>query len=124
MTTNDSFDHLGARIYGLDDATEADSRGGRVYGHNEDMDAHGERVYGLGDRGALSYQQHTAGSATTEPEPWKLDEVRRFTDVGSHDDLDTIGARIETGHNGYIGCVAVDNRTGRGDTPGIPGFDY
>ena len=41
MTTGDNLDRLGARIYRHDATTEADTRGGRVYGHNDDMDARG-----------------------------------------------------------------------------------
>ncbi|MDK8505176.1 hypothetical protein [Corynebacterium accolens] len=122
MTTGDNLDRLGARVYGHDATTEADTRGGRVYGHSDDMDARGARVYGLGDRGAVSHEQHTADDTAT-PERWRLDEVRPVTAVGSHDDLDAIGARIETRHHSG-GVVAVDNRHGRGDTPGLAGFDY
>lgn len=94
MTTGDNLDRLGARIYGHDHATEADTRGGRVYGRSDDMDDRGARVYGLGDRGAVSHEQHTADDTAT-PERWRLDEVRPATAVGSYDDLDAIGARIE-----------------------------
>lgn len=122
MTTGDNLDQLGARIYGHDATTEADTRGGRVYGHNDDMDARGARVYGLGDRGAVSHEQHTADETPT-PERWRLDEVRPATAVGSHDTLDAIGARMAARHHSG-GVVTVDNRHGRGDTPGLPGFDY
>lgn len=123
MTTGDNLDRLGARIYGHDATTEADTRGGRVYGHNDDMDARGARVYGLGDRGAVSHEQATADDSVT-PERWRLDEVRPVTEVDSHDDLDAIGARIEARPNGG-GVVTVDNRGGRdNDTPGLAGFDY
>ena len=122
MTTGDNLDRLGARVYGHDHAIEADTRGGRVYGHSDDMDARGARVYGLGDRGAVSHEQADAADKPT-PERWRLDEVRPATAVGSYDDLDAIGARIEARHNGG-GVVTVDNRTGRGDTPGLAGFDY
>lgn len=123
MTTGDNLDRLGARIYGHDHATEADTRGGRVYGRSDDMDDRGARVYGLGDRGAVSHEQHTADDTAT-PERWRLDEVRPATAVGSYDDLDAIGARIEARH--YVGgVVTVDNRGGRdNDTPGLAGFDY
>lgn len=51
--------------------------------------------------------------------------VRPATAVGSYDDLDAIGARIEARHNGRPGTVTADNRGGRGnDTPGLAGFDY
>lgn len=106
MTTNDNLDRLGAHRYG----------------HDDDMDARGARVYGLGDRGAVSHEQTTADAAAT-PERWRLNQVRPATAVGSYDDLDAIGARIEARHNGG-GLVTVDNRTGRGDTPGLAGFDY
>lgn len=109
MTTNDNLDRLGARIYGHDATTEADTRGGRVYGHNDDTDALGARVYGLGDRGAVSHEQPTPEHTTAE--------------VPRNDDLDAIGARIEARHYGR-GSVTVDNRTGRGNTPGLAGFDY
>lgn len=123
MTTNDNLDRLGARIYGHDATAEADTRGGRVYGHSDDMDNRGARVYGLGDRGAVSHEQATADD-TPKPERWRLDEVRPATAVGSHDDLDTIGARIEARHHGG-GVVTVDNRGGReNNTPGLAGFDY
>ncbi|MCT1584665.1 hypothetical protein, partial [Corynebacterium sanguinis] len=98
MTTGDNLDRLGARIYGHDATTKADTRGGRVYGHNDDMDARGARVYGLGDRGAVSHEQHTADDMAT-PERWRLDEVRPATAVGSYDTLDAIGARIEARHH-------------------------
>lgn len=39
MTTNNNLDQLGARIYGRDDAAEANTRGARVYGHSDDVDA-------------------------------------------------------------------------------------
>lgn len=122
MTTNDNLDQLGARIYGYGHAAEADTRGGRVYGRNDDMDARGARVYGLGDRGAVSHEQAAADTAT--PERWRLNEVRPATAVGSLDDLDAIGARIEARrHSG--GVVTADNRDDRiDDTPGLPGFDY
>lgn len=85
------------------------------------MDARGARVYGLGDRGAVSHQQATADDT---PERWRLDEVRPATAVGSLDDLDVIGARIEARLHGG-GVVTADNRGGRGDkTPGMAGFDY
>lgn len=127
MTTNNNLDQLGARIYGRDEATEADTRGGRVYGRNDDMDAIGARVYGLGDRGAVSHQQDTDDDTPT-PERWRLDEVRKVAAVrpataavGSLDDLDAIGARIEARrHSG--GVVTADNRDD--DTPGLPGFDH
>ena len=123
MTTGDNLDRLGARIYGHDATTEADTRGGRVYGHNDDMDARSARVYGLGDRGAVSHEQATADDSAT-PERWRLDEVRPVTEADSHDDLDAVGARIEARHNGG-GVVTVDNRGGRdNDTPGLAGFDY
>lgn len=122
MTTNDNLDQLGARIYGHDHAAETDTRGGRVYGRNDDMDARGARVYGLSDRGAVSHEQATTDVAAT-PERWRLDEVRPATAVGSHDTLDAIGARIDARHRGG-GTVTVDNRHGRGDTPGLAGFDY
>lgn len=122
MTTNDNLDQLGARIYGHDHAAETDTRGGRVYGRNDDMDARGARVYGLGDRGAVSHEQ-AAADDTPAPERWRLNEVRPATAVGSLDDLDAIGARIEARHHGG-GVVTADNRHGRGDTPGLPGFDY
>ncbi|CAB0526001.1 hypothetical protein FRC0485_02328 [Corynebacterium diphtheriae] len=95
MTTNDNLDRLGARIYGAESTAEADKRGGRVYG--------------LGDRGAVSHEQPTPEHTTAE--------------VPRNDDLDAIGARIEARHYGR-GSVTVDNRTGRGDTPGLAGFDY
>lgn len=111
------------RVYGHDATTEADNRGGRVYGHNDDMDARGARVYGLGDRGAVSHEQATA-DATATPERWRLDEVRPVTAAGSYDDLDVIGARIDARHHAG-GAVTVDNRHGRdNDTPGLAGFDY
>lgn len=128
MTTSNNLDQLGARIYGHDATAEADTRGGRVYGRNDDMDALGARVYGLGDRGAVSHQQDTDDDTPT-PERWRLDEVRKVATVrpataavGSLDDLDAIGARIEARrHSG--GVVTADNR-GYNDTPGLPGFDY
>lgn len=43
--------------------------------------------------------------------------------MGSHDDLDGAGAHIEARDNGYLGTVTADNRDGRGDTPGLAGFD-
>lgn len=123
MTTNDNLDRLGARIYGYDATTEADTRGGRVYGHNDDMDTRGARVYGLGDHGAVSHQQATPDDTPT-PERWRLDEVRPVAAVGSNDTLDSIGARIDARHHSG-GVVTVDNRGGRdNDTPGLPGFDY
>lgn len=123
MTTNDNLDQLGARIYGHGHAAEADTRGGRVYGRNDDMDARGARVYGLGDRGAVSHEQAAADADTATPERWRLNEVRPATAVGSLDDLDAIGTRIEARHHGG-GVVTADNRGGRGDTPGLAGFDY
>lgn len=122
MTANDNLDQLGARIYGHDATTEANTRGARVYGHSDDMDALGARVYGLGDRGAVSHEQTTADAAAT-PERWRLDEVRPVAAVDSYDDLDAIGARMAARHH-TGGVVTVDNRHGRGDTPGLPGFDY
>lgn len=108
MTTNDNLDRLGAHRYG----------------HDDDMDARGARVYGLGDRGAVSHEQTTADAAAT-PERWRLDEVRPANAVYStgNDDLDAIGARMSARHHAG-GVVTVDNRHGRGDTPGLPGFDY
>lgn len=123
MTTNNNLDQLGARVYGRDEAAEADARGARVYGRNDDLDALGARVYGLGDRGAVSHEQATADDDTATPERWRLDEVRKVADVGSYDDLDAIGARMAARHHSG-GVVTVDNRNGRGDTPGLPGFDY
>lgn len=122
MTTN-NLDRLGAHIYGHD-ATEANTRGGRVYGHNDEMDALGARVYGLGDRGAVSHEQTDAADTPT-PERWRLNEVRPATAVYStgNDTLDAIGARMAARHHAG-GVVTVDNRHGRGDTPGLPGFDY
>ncbi|MGP5620008.1 hypothetical protein [Corynebacterium casei] len=124
MTTNDNLDHLGARIYGRDTAGEADNRGGRVYGHNDVMDDLGARVYGTGDRGAVSHEQ-AAEADTATPERWRLNEVRPATAVYStgNDNLDAIGARMSARHHAG-GVVTVDNRHGRGDTPGLPGFDY
>ena len=122
MTTNDNLDHLGARIYGRDTAGEADNRGGRVYGHNDDMDDLGARVYGTGDRGAVSHEQ-AAEVDTATPERWRLNEVRQVAAVASYDDLDAIGARMSARHHSG-GVVTADNRNGRGDTPGLPGFDY
>ncbi|WJY68829.1 hypothetical protein [Corynebacterium auris] len=50
--------------------------------------------------------------------------LRPATDVGSLDDLDVIGARIEARHHDG-GVVTADNQGGRGDsTPGMAGFDY
>lgn len=132
MTTsnnNNDLGRLGARIYGRDDATEADTRGGRVYGRNDDMDAIGARVYGFGDRGAVSHQQDTDDvyaydtDNVAAPDRWRLDEVRKVADVGSYDDLDAIGARIEARHHSG-GVVTADNRGAQLDTPGLPGFDY
>lgn len=123
MTTNNNLDQLGARIYGRDDAAEADARGARVYGRNDDLDAIGARVYGLGDRGAVSYEQAADDDTATEAERWRLNEVRQVAAVGSYDDLDAIGARIAARHH-TGGVVTADNRNGRGDTPGLPGFDY
>ncbi|CAB0693890.1 hypothetical protein [Corynebacterium diphtheriae] len=110
MTTNDNLDRLGARIYGAESTAEADKRGGRVYGHNNDTDALGARIYGLGDRGAVSHERPTPEHTTAE--------------VPRNGDLDAIGARIEARHNGHPGTVTADNRGGRGDTPGLAGFDY
>lgn len=123
MTTNNNLDQLGARIYGRDDAAEADTRGARVFGHSDEMDALGARVYGRGDRGAVSHEQATADDDTATPERWRLDEVRPATAVASYDDLDAIGARMAARHHSG-GVVTADNRNGRGDTPGLPGFDY
>ncbi|MBK4148033.1 hypothetical protein [Corynebacterium macginleyi] len=103
-------------------AAEANTRGARVYGHSDDMDALGARVYGLGDRGAVSHEQATEADTPT-PERWRLNEVRQVTAVASYDDLDAIGARMAARHHSG-GVVTVDNRHGRGDTPGLPGFDY
>lgn len=64
-----------------------------------------------------------AADDTPAPERWRPDEVRPATAVGSLDDLDAIGARIEAMHHGG-GVVTSDNRHDRGDTPGLPGFDY
>lgn len=122
MTTN-NLDRLGARIYGHDATTETDTRGARVYGHSDDMDALGARVYGTGDRGAVSHEQADAEADTPTPERWRLNEVRQVTAVASYDDLDAIGARMAARHHSG-GVVTVDNRHGRGDTPGLPGFDY
>ena len=124
MTTNNNLDQLGARVYGRDDAAEANTRGARVYGHSDEMDALGARVYGTGDRGAVSHEQATADdTATPTPERWRLNEVRQVAAVDSYDDLDAIGARMATRHHSG-GVVTADNRNGRGDTPGLPGFDY
>lgn len=129
MTTNNNLDELGARIYGRDEAAEADTRGARVYGRGTSLDQLGARVYGLGDRGAVSYEQATdndtatADDDTATPERWRLNEVRKVADVGSYDDLDAIGARVAARHH-TGGVVTADNRNGRGDTPGLPGFDY
>ena len=76
----------------------------------------------------MSYENPTANgndtsTATPAPDRWRLDEVRRVTDVASYegDDLDAIGARVARRyHSG--GAVTAINRPG--DTPGIPGFDY
>lgn len=122
MTTNNNLDQLGARVYGRDDAAEANTRGARVYGHSDEMDALGARVYGRGDRGAVSHEQ-AAEADTTTPERWRLNEVRQVAAVASHDDLDVIGARMAARHR-TGGVVTADNRNGRGDTPGLPGFDY
>ena len=122
MTTNNNLDQLGARIYGRDDATEANTRGARVYGRGTSLDQLGARVYGTGDRGAVSHEQ-AAEADTATPERWRLDEVRPATAVASHDDLDAIGARMAARHHSG-GVVTADNRNGRGDTPGLPGFDY
>ena len=105
MTTGDNLDQLGARVYGHHTTGEADTRGGHVYGHSGDMDARGARVYGLGDRGAVSHEQTTADAAAT-PERWRLNEVRPATAVGSYDTLDAIGERIEARHRGG-GTVTV-----------------
>ena len=122
MTTNNNLDQLGARIYGRDDATEANTRGARVFGHSDEMDALGARVYGRGDRGAVSHEQ-AAEADTATPDRWRLNEVRPATAVAAYDDLDVIGARMPARHHSG-GVVTVDNRNGRGDTPGLPGFDY
>ena len=122
MTTSNNLDQLGARIYGRDEAAEADIRGARVYGHSDEMDALGARVYGTGDRGAVSHEQ-AAEADTATPERWRLDEVRPATAVASYDDLDAIGAHMAARHHAG-GVVTADNRNGRGDTPGLPGFDY
>jgi len=123
MTTNNNLDQLGARVYGRDDAAEANARGARVYGHSDEMDALGARVYGTGDRGAASHEQ-AAEADTATPERWRLNEVRQVTAVASHDDLDVIGARMAARHR-TGGVVTADNRNGRdNDTPGLPGFDY
>ena len=106
MTTNNNLDQLGAR----------------VYGRGTSLDQLGARVYGLGDRGAVSYEQATDNDTAT-PERWRLNEVRQVTAVGSYDDLDAIGARVAARHH-TGGVVTADNRNGRGDTPGLPGFDY
>ena len=123
MTTNNNLDQLGARVYGRDDDAEANTRGARVYGHSDEMDALGARVYGPGNRGAVSHEQATEADDTATPERWRLNEVRQVTAVASHDDLDAIGARMAARHH-TGGVVTADNRNGRGDTPGLPGFDY
>lgn len=61
--------------------------------------------------------------STATPERWRLDEVRQVADVASYADLDVIGARMAARHH-TGGVVTADNRNGRGDTPGLPGFDY
>ena len=128
-TNNNNLDRLGARIYGRDDATEADTRGGRVYGRGTSLDRLGARVYGLGDRGAVSYEQATdndtatADDDTATPERWRLNEVRKVADVGSYDDLDAIGERIYGWHSSGD-VVVIDSWRGLNDTPGLPGFDY
>ena len=96
-------------------------RGKRVFGHSDEMDALGARVYGTGDRGAVSHEQAAADMPT--PERWRLDEVRQVAAVASYDGLDAIGARMAARHHSG-GVVTVDNRNGRGDTPGLPRFDY
>ena len=123
MTTNNNLDQLGARVYGRDDAAEANTRGARVYGRGTSLDQLGARVYGTGDRGAVSHEQPTDEADTATPERWRLDEVRQVTAVASYDDLDAIGARMSARHHSG-GVVTADNRNGRGDTPGLPGFDY
>lgn len=122
MTTNNNLDQLGARVYGRDDAAEADTRGARVYGRGTSLDQLGARVYGTGDRGAVSHEQ-AAEADTAAPERWRLNEVRQVAAVASYDDLDAIGARMAARHHSG-GVVTADNRNGRGDTPGLPGFDY
>lgn len=123
MTTNNNLDQLGARVYGRDDAAEANTRGARVYGRGTSLDQLGARVYGTGDRGAVSHEQATADDDTATPERWRLNEVRQVAAVASYDDLDAIGARMAARHH-TGGVVTADNRNGRGDTPGLPGFDY
>lgn len=118
MTTNDNL----ARLYGHDAATEVDNCGGRIYGLDDDMDNRGACVYGLGDQGTVIHQQATADDTTT-PELWRLNEVRSAA-VCSHDNLDTIGARIMARHH-EVGVVIADNCNGRGNnTSGLAGFDY
>ena len=115
-------DRLGARIYGHDATAEADTRGGRVYGHRNDMDARGSRVYGLVNRSAVS---HEDADGVPTPERWRLHDVRPAIAVYStgNYDLEAIGTRVDTRHDAG-GIVTIDNRTGRGDTPGSAGFDF
>lgn len=65
----------------------------------------GGRVYGLGDQGAVIHQRATADDTTT-PERWRLNEVR-LAAAGSHDDLDTIDARIVAGTMGLVSSPLI-----------------
>ena len=111
MTTHDSLESIGARVYGADTTADTNERGAHVYGHSSAIDALGARVYGLGDRGAVSHEQ---------PEPV---ETHTVAEAPRDTDLDRIGARIEARRSGYSSVTAV-NSYGNTDTPGLAGFDY
>ncbi|WP_115685276.1 hypothetical protein [Corynebacterium senegalense] len=97
----DDLTELGARIYGAPADTEADSRGARAYGRNDDLDARGARVYGHGPGAVLTHVRDDGGDGG--------DRVLRPT----AEQLDADAARMaaSSGGRGNPGMVVRVNRT-------------
>lgn len=144
MTTKDELDQIGARVYGLDNAGEANPIGARVYGYSEEsnalgarvygqsdeLDTLGARVYGHSDHGTVSYEQPTdddnASNPAAEevpnaygpnPKPWRLDEVRPANAVNlPRDDEDDLDAigARVASRRGASSVVSIDNRDASG----------
>lgn len=97
---------------------------GRVYGHNDELDALGHRVYNPTRGEVVSYQQDDPADEVDESRPWRLDEFRPgpgayyLDEAGQEADLDVIGARIANGGSGAAGIKSVDSRDEIGQVAG------
>lgn len=136
---SDELDAQARRIYGVTEDSSLDEQGARMYGAGStEVNTTGHRVhYGLEDKGAISHSQLPEHNNTDADggrqaadragdEPMKLDEVRYYPDGGYEGGQSLTPEQAEAygpPARGRYTTKSVDNR-GRGDTPGLPGFDY